>query len=290
MISMIRDRLRHARCDLFSSVPSGRQTDTSAQSGRIPALRKLTILVLAAMTSGTAAAVTVSIGTQLNGGAIVNQGSADGTFDITTNIGGYNSVKASGVADPFFVYPNFSTSSLDVSSTGTTDSLNVFVSESGLTSAPRTYGLNLLSSLGVTRVPSGWTLDTYVWLDPTNTVFGRNTMLASRSFAGPLGASSGDIASFLDVTDPYSITVEYRIQSNGNRGGINATADINDVPTPSTSLLLGMGLTGLGFVMSRRRKVDSTDANSDLTAPSSADAWSAQGTLGFAARPLIANA
>lgn len=290
MISMIRDRLRHARCDMFSAVPSGRQTDTSAQSGRIPALRKLTILVLAAMTSGTAAAVTVSIGTQLNGGAIVNQGSADGTFDITTNIGGYNSVKASGVADPFFVYPNFSTSSLDVSSTGTTDSLNVFVSESGLTSAPRTYGLNLLSSLGVTRVPSGWTLDTYVWLDPTNTVFGRNTMLASRSFAGPLGASSGDIASFLDVTDPYSITVEYRIQSNGNRGGINATADINDVPTPSTSLLLGMGLTGLGFVMSRRRKVDSTDANNDLTAPSSADAWSAQGTLGFAARPLIANA
>lgn len=290
MISMIRDRLRHARCDMFSAVPSGRQTDTSAQSGRIPALRKLTILVLAAMTSGTAAAVTVSIGTQLNGGAIVNQGSADGTFDITTNIGGYNSVKASGVADPFFVYPNFSTSSLDVSSTGTTDSLNVFVSESGLTSAPRTYGLNLLSSLGVTRVPSGWTLDTYVWLDPTNTVFGRNTMLASRSFAGPLGASSGDIASFFDVTDPYSITVEYRIQSNGNRGGINATADINDVPTPSTSLLLGMGLTGLGFVMSRRRKVDSTDANNDLTAPSSADAWSAQGTLGFAARPLIANA
>jgi hypothetical protein len=51
-----------------------------------------------------------------------------------------------------------------------------------------------------------------------------------------------------------------------------------------------MGLTGLGFVMSRRRKVDSTDANNDLTVPSSADAWSAQGTLGFAARPLIANA
>jgi hypothetical protein len=242
------------------------------------------------MTAGTAAAVTVSIGTQFNGGSIVNQGSADGTFDLSTSIGGYNSVKASGVADPFFVYPNFSTSSLDVSSTGTTDSLNVFVSESGLTSAPRTYGLNLLSSLGVTRVPSGWTLDTYVWLDPTNTVFGRDTLLVSRAFAGPLGASSVDLASFLDVTDPYSITVEYRIQSNGNRGGINATADINDVPTPSTSLLLGMGLTGLGFVMSRRRKVDSTDANNDLTVPSSADAWSAQGTLGFAARPLIANA
>ena len=290
MISMIRDRLRHARCDMFSAVPSGRQVDTSTQSGRMPALRKLTILVLATMTAGTAAAVTVSIGTQLNGGAIVNQGSADGTFDLTTNIGGYNSVKASGMADPFFVYPNFSTSSVDVSSGGTTDSLSVFVSESGLTSAPRTYGLSLLNSLGVTRVSTGWTLDTYVWLDPTNTVFGRNTMLVSRSFAGELGASSGDLASFLDVTDPYSITVEYRIQSNGNRGGINATADINDVPTPSTSLLLGMGLTGLGFVMSRRRKVDSTDANNDLMAPSSADAWPAQGKLGFAARPLIANA
>jgi hypothetical protein len=290
MISTFRDRFRHARGDTFSSSPVGRQADTSAQPGRIPALRKLTILVLATMTAGTAAAVTVSIGTQFNGGSTVNQGSADGTFDLSTSIGGYNSVKASGVADPFFVYPNFSTSSLDVSSTGTTDSLNVFVSESGLTSAPRTYGLNLLSSLGVTRVPSGWTLDTYVWLDPTNTVFGRDTLLVSRAFAGPLGASSVDLASFLDVTDPYSITVEYRIQSNGNRGGINATADINDVPTPSTSLLLGMGLTGLGFVMSRRRKVDSTDANNDLTVPSSADAWSAQGTLGFAARPLIANA
>ena len=287
MISMIRDRLRHARCDMFSAVPSGRQTDTSAQSGRMPALRKLTILVLVAMTSGTAAAVTVSIGTQLNGGAIVNQGSADGTFDITTNIGGYNSVKASGVADPFFVYPNFSTSSLDVSSTGTTDSLNVFVSESGLTSAPRTYGLNLLSSLGVTRVPSGWTLDTYVWLDPTNTVFGRNTMLASRSFAGPLGASSGDIASFLDVTDPYSITVEYRSQSNGNRGGIKATADINDVPTPSTSLLLGMGLTGLGFVMSRREKRGASAAQPDATPAADSEGWQHGAGPGFAAKPLM---
>jgi hypothetical protein len=290
MISNIRDRFRHTRGDMVSAVPSGRRADTFAQPGRIPALRKLTILVLAAMASGTATAVTVSIGTQLNGGAIVNQGSADGTFDLTTNVGGYNSVKASGMADPFFVYPNFSTSSVDVSSGGTTDSLSVFVSESGLTSAPRTYGLSLLNSLGVTRVSSGWTLDTYVWLDPTNIVFGRDTLLVSRAFAGPLGASSVDLASYLDVTDPYSITVEYRIKSNGNRGGINATADINDVPTPSTSLLLGMGLTGLGFVMSRRRKVDSTDADNDLMAPSSADAWSAQGKLGFAARPLIANA
>jgi hypothetical protein len=252
MISIFRDRFRHARGDTVSSFPVVRRASPFVQPGRIPALRKITILVLAAMTAGTAAAVTVSIGTQLNGGAIFNQGSANGTFDLTTNVGGYNSVKASGMADPFFVYPNFSTSSVDVSSGGTADSLSVFVSESGLTSAPRTYGLSLLNSLGVTRVSNGWTLDTYVWLDPTNIVFGRDTLLVNRSFAGPLGASSVDLASFLDVTDPYSITVEYRIKSNGNRGGINATADINDVPTPSTSLLLGMGLTGLGLAMSRR--------------------------------------
>ena len=287
MISTFRDRFRHARGDTFSSSPVGRQADTSAQPGRIPALRKLTILVLATMTAGTAAAVTVSIGTQFNGGSIVNQGSADGTFDLSTSIGGYNSVKASGMADPFFVYPNFSTSSLDVSSTGTTDSLNVFVSESGLTSAPRTYGLSLLSSLGVTRVPNGWTLDTYVWLDPTNAVFGRNTLLASRAFAGPLGASSVDIPSFLDVTDPYSITVEYRINSNGNRGGINASADINDVPTPSTSLLLGMGLTGLGFVMARREKRGAAAAQPDATPVADSEGWQGGAVQGFAAKPLM---
>jgi len=287
MISILRDRFRHARGDTVSSLPVGRRADTSAQSGRIPALRKLTTLVLAAMTAGTAAAVTVSIGTQLNSGAIVNQGSADGSFDLITNIGGYNSVKASGIADPFFVYPNFSTSSLDVSSTGTTDSLNVFVTESGLSSAPRTYGLSLLSSLGVTRVPNGWNLDTYVWLDPTNAVFGRDTLLVSRAFAGPLGASSVDLASFLDVTDPYSITVEYRIKSNGNRGGINASADINEVPTPSTSLLLGMGLTGLGFVMSRREKPGASAAQPDATLSEDAKGLQRGAGPGFAAKPLM---
>ena len=287
MISILRDRSHHARDDTFSSFQVGRRADTSAQSGRIPALRKLTILVLAAMTAGTAAAVTVSIGTQLNGGAIVNQGSADGTFDLTTNIGGYNSVKASGMADPFFVYPNFSTSSVDVSSGGTTDSLSVFVSESGLTSAPRTYGLSLLNSLGVTRVSTGWTLDTYVWLDPTNIVFGRDTLLVNRSFAGPLGASAVDLPSFLDVTDPYSITVEYRIKSNGNRGGINATADINDVPAPSTSLLLGMGLTGLGFVMSRREKRGAAAAQPDATPSADSKGWQHGAGPGFAAKPLM---
>jgi hypothetical protein len=191
------------------------------------------------------------------------------------------------MADPFFVYPNFSTSSLDVSSTGTTDSLNVFVSESGLSSAPRTYGLSLLSSLGVTRVPNGWTLDTYVWLDPTNAVFGRNTLLASRAFAGPLGASSVDIPSFLDVTDPYSITVEYRINSNGNRGGINASADINDVPTPSTSLLLGMGLTGLGFAMARREKRGASAAQPDATPSEDSKELQHGAGPGFAAKPLM---
>lgn len=290
MISILRDRFRHARGDTFSSLPVGRRADTSAQSGRIPALRKLTILVLAAMTAGTAAAVTVSIGTQLNGGSIVNQGSANGTFDLTTNIGGYNSVKASGMADPFFVYPNFSTSSVDVSSGGTTDSLSVFVSESGLTSAPRTYGLSLLNSLGVTRVSTGWTLDTYVWLDPTNIVFGRDTLLVNRSFAGPLGASSVDLPSFLDVTDPYSITVEYRIKSNGNRGGINATADINDVPTPSTSLLLGMGLTGLGFVMSRREKKATSAAQQGATPSDDSNEMQHGAGSGFAAKPLMVGA
>ncbi len=287
MISILRDRFRHARGDTFSSFQVGRRAGTSPQARDIPALRKLTILVLAAMTAGTAAAVTVSIGTQLNGGAIVNQGSADGTFDLTTNVGGYNSVKANGMADPFFVYPNFSTSSVDVSSGGTTDSLSVFVSESGLTSAPRTYGLSLLNSLGVTRVSTGWTLDTYVWLDPTNTVFGRDTLLVNRSFAGPLGASSVDLASFLDVTDPYSITVEYRIKSNANKGGINATADINDVPTPSTSLLLGMGLTGLGLAMSRREKRGAFAAQPDTTPAADSKGWQHGAGPGFAAKPLM---
>jgi hypothetical protein len=191
------------------------------------------------------------------------------------------------MADPFFVYPNFSTSSVDVSSGGTADSLSVFVSESGLTSAPRSYGLSLLNSLGVTRVSTGWTLDTYVWLDPTNIVFGRDTLLVNRSFAGPLGASAVDLPSFLDVTDPYSITVEYRIKSNGNRGGINATADINDVPTPSTSLLLGMGLTGLGFVMSRREKRGAAAAQPDATPVADSEGWQGGAVQGFAAKPLM---
>jgi hypothetical protein len=208
---------------------------------------KLSALIPAMLMVGSAAAVTVSIGTQLNADPIVNRGSADGFHSFTGSAGGYNQIMSSGTAAPIYSYPNFSTTSLDVSTNGTTDVLSVFVSEAGLTDSGRSYGLSMLNSLGVTRVSSGWTLETNVWLDPTNTVFGRGSLLATRTFTGPLGASSVNLPSFVDVKDPYSITVEYKIQSNGNKGSVNATADMTDVPAPASTFLLGLGLTALGL-------------------------------------------
>ena len=252
----------------------------------IPAL-KLSALIPAMLMVGSAAAVTVSIGTQLNGGSIVNQGSADGFHSFTGSAGGYNQIMSSGTADPIYTYPNFSTTSLDASSNGTNDVLSVFVSETGLTDSGRSYGLSLLNSLGVTRVSSGWTLETNVWLDPTNTVFGRGSLLATRTFTGALGASSVDLPSFADVTDPYSITVEYKILSNGKKGSVNATADITDVPAPATTFLLGLGLTALGLFRLQTGEKQASKTSKADPIKSTVHAR-AQSPFSFAAQPIQA--
>jgi len=248
---------------------------------------KLSALIPAMLMVGSAAAVTVSIGTQLNGGSIVNRGNADGSYIFTGCAGGYNQIISSGIAAPIYSYPNFSTTSFDASSDGTTDVLRVFVSETGLTDSGRSYGLSLLNSLGVTRVSSGWTLETNVWLDPTNTVFGLGSLLATRTFTGELGASSVNLPSFRDVTDPYSITVEYKIQSNGKAGAVNATADITDVPAPATTFLLGLGLTALGLFRfqtneKQASKTPKADANKNTGHAST------QSPFSFAAHPIQA--
>jgi PEP-CTERM motif len=224
-------------------------------------MRKILLLSAVAAAAlgvaGTAQASTISIGTSINGGAITTQasGATPGPVTFTGPVGAYNLDTVSGID---LTAASLDSNSINGTSNGTLDTLNVFISASDITSFS---GLvQALSGLTVNFLSKGWTVMESTFEDNSNMVFGTTAnSLTAIQLATNTFTSGPDIFTLLtpvSVTTPFSVTEEFVIQSNGFSGSANNTIDLSGtVPEPSTWAMLGLGFAGMGLLgLARRQK------------------------------------
>jgi hypothetical protein len=141
------------------------------------------------------------------------------------------------------------TNSIDVSG-AKTGTLNVFITETGLT-FPTGHQV-LKSSFTENTITGNETITERTFLDPNNGKFTTTIPLGSKVFN-----TIGTNVQFtpVNLTGTYSITTEYTIVSLG-RGSSNSTINISAIPEASTWAMLLVGFGGLGAVLrsSRRRR------------------------------------
>jgi hypothetical protein len=174
---------------------------------------------------------------------------------FTGPVGAYNLDTVSGID---LTAASLDSNSINGTSNGTLDTLNVFISASDITSFS---GLvQALSGLTVNFLSKGWTVTESTFEDNSNMVFGTTAnSLTAIQLATNTFTSGPDIFTLLtpvSVTTPFSVTEEFVIQSNGFSGSANNTIDLSGtVPEPSTWAMLGLGFAGMGLLgLARRQK------------------------------------
>jgi hypothetical protein len=109
-------------------------------------------------------------------------------------------------------------------------------------------GPSFISSLTTNILPPGWSVEMKTWIGPDDTAFGTGTLIGDHT----LSSIGTDMETgFASPDNPYSITTEYIITA-ASAGTALTTIEVNSAPEPSSLLLLGVGLLGLGFSLRRK--------------------------------------
>lgn len=182
---------------------------------------------------------------------VVATDGGSGSTSFTGAFGAFatNNITATGAV----ILGNTELSTGDISSTRTTGSINIFVTEQGLSSV---YTLNdLYSAFTANSLTNGKvTIVETTFVSLSNQLF-TGSAIGSQTFAktADLGTvQSVDYSQLLNgdfsVTEEYAVTVT----GTGEIKSENTSMDFQSIPEPTSLALIGAGLIGLGKMRRKR--------------------------------------
>lgn len=181
-------------------------------------------------------------------GPEIDLNSEAGVILFSGGIAGWTMNITSGFSKPFLgssLAPWLDLASANFTSHGG-GTLNIWLTDTDF--GPHSDAAHVMAAIGGTT-SGNVTFKTYY--DDNNAAFGTTHELTSMSFAPEYQAFSGALGAELVSAKPYSLTMLVTLVHEGFE--ISSFDATTKVPEPSSLLLLGAGLLGLGGAVRRRR-------------------------------------